>query len=876
MTDQLLTWEQAYKCDASTCGGKGWNLARLHHHGFKIPDGGIITNALYDEVISIPLIQNLIKQTSKLAPTNLSDIHNTTLFALHEAFINTALPEAFNRALENFLAQQQLTNQFISIRSSVNQEDGETASFAGIHDSVLNIRGIAESQRAILQCYASVWSARAICYRRKMGISDNEITMALVINRMVNVKSAGVAFSCDPASGRHDVITINANYGLGESVVAGSVEPDQYRLNRFHKEIIDQKIGQKEQLYRAKIDGGCEWLPTEPPNIACLNEAKQKELASLCDRVFHALGNGEVHQDVEWAFDGEQFVLLQARPVTVMKKVVCAEISDQPEVWSNGNFRDAVPMVQSHLTIEFCDQLINEILHLNFDGFYEVDPALRFGRQFEGRFYCNASLLQWLWFDSVGFPQEQFNISLGGHQPITKIDEQYKKGIGRKIGRLLRGIKFYCSMQRYRKHIPDIVKNEGAYAKHHRQIDYSALSNESMFESLKALRQHLEEYNRPFIMMTSLSGALFMLVQILEKHLGKRAYPLANTLMAGKADITSANHGHQLQHLAQLLNNEPTTKQIVTQNSFTPSEWQTTLPDSEFKVAFADFLEQYGHRAVYEMDLSRPCWRQDPSYLFDCIKGNLNTPRHQINSINHQQKVDEAWQEIRRHVPRYKYSQIKKQLTAAVLGAEAKELSKSIYVSLMEPMRNALSEIGKRFAEKNLLESKDDIFHCAQCEIEAILKNQWNGATLKALVATRKALKLQREDQPAPDVIIDNSPQQISSPKNKHHAGLTGIGAAVGIATGTARLIKTPDEGHRLQAGDVLVAPSTDPAWTPLFLNASAIVMETGGYLSHGAIVAREYGIPAVVNVAGVFSAIKNGETVKVNGDLGRVVILNG
>ena len=875
MTNRLLTWQQAYKSDVTTCGGKGWNMALLHHHGFKVPDGGIITNTLYDEVTSLPSIQNLIQQTSKLAPTDLSDPNNTTLSALHEAFLNTELPATFIKTLDDFLAQQQLTNEFISVRSSVNQEDGETASFAGIHDSILNIQGAAEIARAILQCYASVWSARAISYRRKMAISDNDITMALVINQMVNVESAGVAFSCDPASGRHDAITINANYGLGESVVAGSVEPDQYRLNRFHKGIIDQKIGQKQQQCRAKREGGCEWLPTEQPNSACLNERQQKELASLSDRVFHALGNGEQHQDIEWAFDGEQFILLQARPVTAMKKVVCAEISDQPEVWSNGIFRDAVPMVKSNLSIEFCDQIINEILHENFSGFYEIDPALRFGRQFEGRFYCNTSLLQWLWFDAVGFPQEQLNISLGGHQPITKIDEQYKKGIGRKIRRLLRGIKFFSLIQRYRKNIPDIVKSEGGFAQHHRQIDYSALSDEALLDSLKALRHHLSEYNRPFIMMTSLSGALFMLVQTLEKHLGKHAYSLANVLMAGKADITSANHGHQLQHLAQLLNNEPTTKQIILHNSFNPVEWRTALPDSEFKTAFAGFIEQYGHRAVYEMDLSRPCWRQDPSYLFDCIKGNLNTPRHQTNSANHQQKVDEAWQEIRSNVPRYKHSQIKKQLAAAVIGAEAKELSKSIYVSLMEAMRHALSEIGKRFAKRNLLDSKDDIFHCAQCEIEAILKNRWDGSTLKTLVATRKALKLKREGQPAPDVIINDIPQQTTSSTNIHHAGLTGVGAACGIATGTARLIQTPDEGSRLQAGDVLVAPSTDPAWTPLFLNASAIVMETGGYLSHGAIVAREYGIPAVVNVAGVFSAIKNGETVRVNGDLGSVEVLN-
>ncbi len=876
MTNPLLTWQEALASDVATCGGKGWNLSRLHRYGFQIPAGGVISSALYDELISQAPIQQRIQQASQIESATLINGDSEILIALHHAFINATLTETFRAALINFLEQQQLSEQFISVRSSVNQEDGDTASFAGIHDSILNVRGIVEIEAAILQCFASLWSARAIAYRRKMKLNDKELTMALVINGMINAESAGVAFSCDPASGHHDVITINANYGLGESVVSGTVEPDQYRLNRFYKGIIDQQIGQKQQRYQVKSSGGCEWLTTDQANTACLNEAQQKQLASLCDRVFHALGNGERHQDIEWAFDGEQFILLQARPVTAMKKVVCAEISNQPEIWSNGNFRDAIPMVQSHLGAEFCDQLINEVLHCNLNQFYKIDPALRFSRQFEGRFYCHASLLQWLWFDAVGFPPEQFNISLGGHQPTLKIDHQYKKGIGRKLQRLLRGIKFFTQMERYRKQMPAIIKDEQAFAKQHRQSNFASLTDKALIDKWRFLNGHLSEYNRPFIMLTSLSGALFMLIQTLEKHIGKRAYPVANALMAGQANITSANHGHQLQAMAQQLKGDPISSAIILSKKFDPQEWQVQLPDNTpFKQAFSDFLEQHGHRGVYEMDLSRPCWRQQPSYLFDCIKANLNSPSHKASTTPHEQRADEAWQEIRAHVPRYKHRQIKKQLAAAITGAEAKEISKSTYASLMEPIRCILHEIGKRLVAKGIIESKNDLFHCARSEIESVLENEWSGKGLKELVTERKALKEKQEALPAPDVIVGDTPHQATAPAMNKRDGLTGIGAAAGIASGTARLIKTPDEGNRLQAGDVLVAPSTDPAWTPLFLNASAIVMETGGYLSHGSIVAREYGIPAVINVAGVFIALNDGQTVKVDGNQGNIEILS-
>jgi pyruvate,water dikinase len=419
MTGQLYNWPQANLSTAEKCGGKGWNLARLHHYGFQIPRGGVVSSELYRGIIEAPTIQPLIKLIVQLPTPVLMTGSHALLLQLHDAFVSATLPEMFKPALSAFLAQQKLEVSAVSVRSSVNQEDGESASFAGIHDSFLNVRGREEIESAILKCFASLWSLRALAYRRKMRINDRDVVAAVVINEMVTAESAGVAFSCDPVRGRQDVITINANYGLGETVVSGGVDPDQYRLHRFHKTITDKHIGQKQKFCQAKTTGGTQWLNTPAPDTACLSDTQIKHLAGLCDRVFHTLGQGEKHQDIEWAFDGRQFILLQARPVTAMKKVVCAEISDQPEIWSNGNFRDAVPMVTSRLLAEFGDHHINAILHRNFDGFYSLDPALRFARLFEGRFYCNVSLMQWLWFDSVGFPpranEHQHGWSPTGH-----------------------------------------------------------------------------------------------------------------------------------------------------------------------------------------------------------------------------------------------------------------------------------------------------------------------------------------------------------------------------------------------------------------------------------------------------------------------------
>lgn len=871
MSYALLGWQQAMLSSRAACGGKGWNLARLHHYGFIIPHGGVITAPLYHTLIATNTIQNLIAQVEKLSDHALLDAAHPLLAELQATIIRTALPDRFTQNLSEFLAQQSLLSAFVSVRSSATLEDGDITSFAGMHDTTLNIQGQAAIERAILQCFASLWSNRTISYRRKMQIADTDIACAVVVMAMAKAKSAGVAFSCDPLTGRRDVITINANFGLGESVVSGKIEPDQYRVNRFSKQILDQHVGSKQQSCQPKTGGGIEWL-TAHHQSACLNTYQIKTLAQLCDRVFHALGQGEQHQDIEWAFDGEQFILLQARPVTALPNITCAEISNQPEIWSNGNFRDAAPMVLSRLTAEFCDHHINNILQRNFDGFYSIDPALRFARQFGGRFYLNASLMQWLWFDAVDFPTDKTNISIGGHQTVIHIEEKYQKGLGKKLIRLLRGLKFFRMLNDYRKRADVIISTEIEFAEHYRKLDYTALTDQDLLDTLQLLDAHLAEFDRAFIMLTAQSGALFMLIQTLEKYCGEHSYALANGLLAGRANITSADHGYQLQDLAQQLKNDPQALPVILNRAFLARDWQTLLPEhSPFKQAFANYLAQYGHRAVYEIDLSRPRWREDPDYLFDCIKSYLSRPetRPKIAPSYQQQ----TWIEVKQRTPRYLHGYINSLVNRTARGAALKELSKSTFIRLLEPMRLTVLEIGQRLIQRKVIDAVEDVFHCAFCELQAMLRNEWDGHAFKILLAERKATKLHQEQLLAPDIIIGDTPQHITAPSPKNSKGLRGIGAAAGVASGTARLIKTPEAGIHLQQGDVLVAPSTDPAWTPLFLNAAAIVMETGGYLSHGSIVAREYGIPAVVNIAGVFSALQDGDSLRVDGNQGIVEV---
>lgn len=210
-------------------------------------------------------------------------------------------------------------------------------------------------------------------------------------------------------------------------------------------------------------------------------------------------------------------------------------------------------------------------------------------------------------------------------------------------------------------------------------------------------------------------------------------------------------------------------------------------------------------------------------------------------------------------------------LKQALKNAERREMAKSVFVKIFEPTRLIFQEIGHRFADRGILIKPADIYHCTWHEIFTILHGYWDGKGLNVLVTERENNRKGMEKLSPPDLIIGNVPRFTAPVTITSGNVIRGVGVAAGNASGSARLIYHPNEGGKLQAGDVLVAPSTDPAWTPLFLRTSAIVMETGGFMSHGAIVAREYGIPAVVNISGVMKIIKDSRLVTVDGDAGDV-----
>jgi len=436
----FFAWPEAFQAGVESAGGKGWDLGRLYRYGFNVPAGGVLSAGAYQGfIIENNLLEDMAEITNSVNAGNIGEKEIEQKLSLLRGKIKARhIPSNIRDELETNLNTTGILDKPVAVRSSASAEDSVKSSFAGIHESFLNVRGMDNILSAIKGCYASLWTPRAVAYRRKMNIADGEVSQAVVIMEMVEARAAGVAFTCDPQTGREDLFVVNANFGLGESVVNGAIEPDTYYLDvsafRAVPRLITKQIGSKQGMTKTCASGGTHFVQYDHlASRQALPDENIEKLGLLLMRVFESLGECEVHQDVEWAFDGQDFILLQARPVTALPCYTFEAIKSKPRIWSNGNYRDAVPMVISPLHRRVMKKSIDTIQYTSFsEPGYPIPEGFQFSRFLKGRLYCDMSALQWAYYDSTGMLPKDFNPSWGGHQPEIEIEDSdpYKGEIG--------------------------------------------------------------------------------------------------------------------------------------------------------------------------------------------------------------------------------------------------------------------------------------------------------------------------------------------------------------------------------------------------------------------------------------------------------------
>ncbi|HTK08626.1 MAG TPA: PEP/pyruvate-binding domain-containing protein [Ktedonobacteraceae bacterium] len=867
-------------------GGKGANLGELVGANLPVPDGFCVTTVAYAHTAEQADLDALLA-------TLTSESTSPAFFekAVRERLRSTAMPSEIATAITEAYDKLGEGKAIpVAVRSSATAEDLPGASFAGQQETYLNIVGAEAVLDAVQRCWASLWTERAISYREHFGIDHRTTRLAVVMQSMVDASVAGVLFTANPLTGKRRQAVIDANPGLGEAVVSGATNPDHLVVNTPTGEIVERAPGNKRVVIRAIAGGGTERIEREDNQDLCLSDAQIRDLVQLGSQV-------EAHykapQDIEWALDAAgRFWLTQARPITTLFPLPAkAPLSDEIlRVYFSvsvlqGVYRPLTPMGIS--AFRFLGSAIATLAGLPPGDprqgptaftiaasrlFLDVTPALRhsIGRSFMinalGRFVeaRSADLFKQIITDP------HLSITSESRGPVIRLAFSLLVK-----NRLL----FYL--------MPVLLRPSTAQARIAKlETTFRSLgtvpANASAAEHLAVYEQMMLHDAVPLIsrvMSFLICGvASFALASVLLKDLAS-AEDLQK-MLRGLPSNPTIEMDLSLWALAQHVRTDEIAAHYVTETA--PEQMARDyhaekLPPTLQK-GLTEFLSVYGHRGVAEIDLGLPHWSEDPTHLLGMLTNYLQltdptlAPDKQFQRSR--QEAEAMVTELVRRATRkswWRGAVVKFCLKRVRALAGLRERPKYYVVLLLARARNLLRSVGETLVQSGQIATVEDIFFLTAEEAAAALA----GTDMHATVRERRAdYEREMQRRHIPRVLLSDGREPVleTPPSEDGREVLKGSSASPGTITAQARVILDPT-GARLFPGEILVAPSTDPGWTPLFLTASGLVMEMGGAMSHGAVVAREYGIPAVVGVPGATERITNGQCITVDGSKGIVTL---
>jgi len=759
-------------------------------------------------------------------------------------------------------------DSLLAVRSSATEEDAAEATFGGQYRTLLGVRRDSVAP-AILDCWASLWTVAAFAYRGHVTKSFSVPAMAVIIQPLLAPRAAGVAFSRHPVTGQGNCVVINAVFGLAEPLVSGTALPDQYIVeigsDPTFSRLLERDLAEKTTARVATSSGLIDRpLPEDDRGRAVLEDREILALARLVKEVERAVGKPV---DVEWALDGQGFWLLQARPISVTQAAARGTI-----VWSRANFKETLPEVPSQLGLSFLQEFMDRhiVRHYRELG-CRIPSGWSSVRIIQGRPYINVTLFQWL-IAQLGGDPSSITEQMGGEGRLHPVLPPRLP--------LLTIVRAAISME---WRIRLAARRGPAWFARIKEIsrtsldDAQALAPSDLLARLDRLGERLNEGEITFATVAGVSQGLYVLGLLLQRWGGPGWRPLLNASLQGLGNVISATQILLVGDLAERARREPAMRAFFLAEPFAPEQFRLRLAGTSWLADFDSFLSEYGHRAVGESDIMAPRFSEQPEYFLWIIRAYLQGEpgRSSAEVLRSQEQVrGAALREIRRRFGwrlslwiafRWWYRRLCRYLAL-------RETNRHHLMYFTAATRRLSLLLGERLAASGVLAGRDDIFFLTADEVRALVRGE--GRDWKGLVATKRAGRERHLGQSAPDLVVGQtgSPSvQAAEPSSV----LRGIAISAGYAEGPVCMIRSPADASKVKQGDILVAPVIDPAMAPLLGLAAGLVVEMGGTLSHGAIIAREYGLPAIANVRGVTRLLIDGEQVAVDASLGEIIRLN-
>lgn len=881
MNPYVLHFNEIDRTRLPDVGGKGANLGEMSRAGFPVPRGFCITTRAYREFIAASTeMDRLLDLLDRLQPDQLDKISKLGR-RIRDHLQSIAIPETVKAAIiEGW--QHSGEDREYAVRSSATAEDLPTASFAGQQETYLNVKGADQLLQAVRKCWASLFTDRSIVYRARNGFDHRGVFLSVVVQRMVFPEVSGIMFTADPVTGNRRVVSIDASFGLGEALVSGIVSADLYQVKAG--KLIKKQIARKEIAVYARPEGGTEKaeITGDSQTVPSLSDGQAVRLARMGRSIEGHFGSP---QDIEWCLaDGEIFIL-QSRPITTL----------YPAPPAAG---DHIHLFLSFGHVQMMTEAIKPLGISVLRTFIPLGKSSPLGEsdllvEAGGRLYSDVitRLLE--------YPQLRKRLP----SVLLNVDELFSRAVRdfmekeefQSAARSGKRISFNLLIKAFPTALA-ILKNI-LYRENDRAID---MMDRFIAEKVEENRRLLLEVAGPDritriqeMLHTILTITVAKVAQYLPTAL--ITYKLIDNLsrrwlgdtaeMGGISKSPPGNvtteMGLALGDVADTVRDHPAVIEYLKHaDDETFFEGLKAITGSKDVLpVFLSFFERYGMRGTGEIDVTRPRWREVPTQLVPAILGHIKgvTPgQHRLDFLAGKKEAEHAAGRLLDRLREKPLGLIKARIMRRLIKVHRsligiREHPKYFIVQIFDLIKQAILQEGARLAADGVLEDAEDVFWLSLQELKEVLELR----RLNRDLITGRKEKFQRDEKLTPPRAITSEGEIITAKPGAHvpPGALAGSPVSAGKAEGRARVILKLGEA-KMDKGDILVAPYTDPGWTPLFPLAAGLVTEVGGLMTHGAVVAREYGIPAVVGLDNATRKIRDGQMIRVDGTQGFVEIL--
>ncbi|MFD1423872.1 phosphoenolpyruvate synthase [Laceyella tengchongensis] len=852
-------------------GGKGLNLGELSKmDGIHVPEGFCVTTEAYHQALKHnEAFRALVHQLTKLNTDDRDQIGELCK-KIRKVIMEVEIPSDVVKDVSHVLTQLGDEHAY-AVRSSATAEDLPHASFAGQQDTYLNIIGKDAILQHIRKCWSSLFTDRAVIYRMQNGFDHSHVHLSVIIQRMVFPQASGVLFTADPIHSNRKVVSIDASFGLGEAVVSGLVTADCYKVQE--ENIVDKMIATKKWAIYGRKEGGTETQLIDPDQqkSQTLTDQQILQLARIGKRIETYFG---CPQDIEWCLVDETFYIVQSRPITTLYPIPEADDQENRVYISVGH--------QQMMT----DPM--KPLGLSLFQLTSFQPMKKAG----GRLFVDVTHL-------LASPdsREMLLNAIEQSDPLIKdalitiveregFIKARPKGEGvQRISKINEGMSWEFLEKNLHKDptiVRDLIKqSEASLAELKQNIQTKSGLDlfDFILEDCQRLKKMLSDSQSLDVIMVAMNAS-FWINKKMQEWLGEKN--AADTLTLSVPNNITSEMGLALLDVADVIRPYPEVVHYLqhTKDENFLDELTKFDGGQEAKEAILAYLDKYGMRCTGEIDITKPRWSEKPTALIPMILSNIKNFEPNASARKFEQGRQEALNKERELLERlkqlpdgeHKAKQTKQVIRLIRDFIGYREYPKYSMINRIFVYKQALMKEAEQLVQANVIREKEDIFYLTFEELREVVATN----KLDDQIINKRKEEHKRFEKLTPPRVITSDGEIIAGKYQRENLpphAIVGLPVSSGVVEGRARVILKMEEAD-LEDGDILITAYTDPSWTPLFVNIKGLVTEVGGLMTHGAVIAREYGLPAVVGVENATKRIKDGQRIRVHGTEGYIEIL--